>query len=534
MYFGPLPVSETLDAVLAHAVALPGRTLKKGTRLDEALIATLKAAGIAEVVVAKMQEDDVGEDEAALAIARALTGENVRAEKPATGRSNLFSEVAGLLEIDRQVVDAINSIDPAITIATRQPDRAAEPGRMLATIKIIPFAIPRPLLEKAVALARPAIRVAPFRPMRVAAINTQLPSLKYTVIDKTLLVLQERLNQAGAEIIADLRVSHNQAAVQAAFENEVVKGADLTVIFGASAVVDDHDVIPEGLRKAGGEVVHIGIPVDPGNLLLIGSLDGKPVIGAPGCARSPQENGFDWVLERVLAGRQVTSRDIMGFGVGGLLMDIVTRPSPRSGVAVVEDRQSPQIAAIVLAAGRSSRMGGENKLLKAYDGDALVVRAVRAASLSRVVSTVVVTGHMANEVAASVRDFDVVLAHNPAYAEGLSTSLIAGLRAIPEACEAAIILLGDMPKVDEKLIDRLIEAYDPANGELIVVPNFEGKRGNPVLWSRRFFADLMALEGDVGARHLIERHRASVVEVSADEAAALDLDTPEAWANLGA
>src|SRR5262249_57563189 len=107
------------------------------------------------------------------------------------------------------------------------------------------------------------------------------------------------------------------------------EGGKLVLIFGASAIPDRRDVIPAAIEAAGGNVEHFGMPVDPGNLMLIGSAAGRAVLGAPGCARSPKENGFDWILARLLCGLPVRRSDITGMGVGGLLMEIVTRPQPR-------------------------------------------------------------------------------------------------------------------------------------------------------------------------------------------------------------
>jgi molybdenum cofactor cytidylyltransferase len=125
-------------------------------------------------------------------------------------------------------------------------------------------------------------------------------------------------------------VPHDAAALARELADQAGE-AELIVVFGASAIADRRDVIPSAIEAAGGQVEHFGMPVDPGNLLLMGSVAGKPVIGAPGCARSPKENGFDWVLHRILADVPVTRADITALGVGGLLMEIVTRPQPRAG-----------------------------------------------------------------------------------------------------------------------------------------------------------------------------------------------------------
>jgi molybdenum cofactor cytidylyltransferase len=212
-------------------------------------------------------------------------------------------------------------------------------------------------------------------------------------------------------------------------------------------------------------------------------------------------------------------------GVGGLLMEIVTRPQPRESA----EKPGRRLAAIVLAAGRSSRMGGSNKLLAEIGGRPLVRIAVEEALASRARPVIVVTGHQRERVEAALAGLDVVLAHNPAYADGLSTSLKTGIAAAPPSADGAIVCLGDMPQVDARLIDRLLAAFDPAQGALIIVPTTAGKRGNPVVWSRRFFAELAALTGDVGARGLIAAYPEAVAEVAvADAAAFTDIDTPDA------
>jgi molybdenum cofactor cytidylyltransferase len=183
----------------------------------------------------------------------------------------------------------------------------------------------------------------------------------------------------------------------------------------------------------------------------------------------------------------------------------------------------------VLAAGRSTRMGGPNKLLAEIGGRPLVRIVVEQAVASRANPVIVVTGHERAKVEAALAGLRVRFAHNPDYAAGLSTSLKAGLGALPPSVDGAIVCLGDMPQVTAGLIDRLVEAFDPERGALVVVPTIEGKRGNPVVWSRRFFSDLMALDGDVGARHLIATYADVVAEVPVEDAAALtDVDTPDA------
>jgi molybdenum cofactor cytidylyltransferase len=527
--FGALPPREAEGAIAVHSIRKDGFTLKKGTLIGKAEIAALEAAKVSEIVVARLEPGDVSEDTAAAEIATAVAGEGVHVERAFTGRSNLFAENAGVLVVDRAGVDALNDVDPSITFATLDAYAPVVTGKMIATVKIIPFAVSADARDKAVAAARaakPVIRVAPFKVRRVGVISTVLPGLADKVIEKTIRVTTERLSPAGAEIVAEKRVAHETKALAKALDEVLKAGAELVVVFGASAIADTRDVIPAAVEQVGGRIEHFGMPVDPGNLLLVAEANGRPVLGAPGCARSPKENGFDWILMRLLAGLPIKRSDITGLGVGGLLMEIVTRPQPR---AESKPEAGRRIAGLVLAAGRSTRMGGPNKLLEEINGKPLVRIATEHVLASRAKPVTVVTGHQKERVERALAGLPVTFIHNPDFADGLSTSLKTGIAALPAEADGVVVCLGDMPQVSASLVDRLIAAFDPERGALVAIPTIAGKRGNPVLWSRRFFPDLMAVEGDVGARHLIGGYGEAVVEVPVEDAAALtDVDTPEA------
>ena len=529
MKFGAVSPREAEGAVAVHSIRKNGMVLKKGTPIGKTEIAALEAAQVNEIVVARLEPGDVSEDVAAAEIAAAVAGEGVRVDRAFTGRANLFAEHAGVLVVDKEGVDALNDVDPAITFATLAAYAPVVAGKMIATVKIIPFAVSGEARDKAVAAARaakPIIRIAPFNVHKVGIISTLLPGLADKVIEKTLKVTAERIAPAGATIVAEKRVPHETKALAKALDEVLKAGAELVVVFGASAIADRRDVIPAAVEQIGGRIEHFGMPVDPGNLLLVAEANGRPVLGAPGCARSPKENGFDWILMRLLAGLPIKRPDITGLGVGGLLMEIVTRPQPR---AEATHGTGCTVAGLILAAGRSTRMRGPNKLLEEINGKALVRHVAEHVLASRARPVIVVTGHQNERVERALAGLPVTFVHNPDFAEGLSTSLKAGIAAVPADADGAIVCLGDMPQVSAKLIDRLIAALAPERGALVVIPTIEGKRGNPVLWSRRFFPDLAAVEGDVGARHLIGGYAEAVVEVPLEDAAALtDVDTPEA------
>jgi molybdenum cofactor cytidylyltransferase len=530
--FGPIPLGEAKGAVAAHSVRLAKGSIRKGTRLTAEHVKKLGAEGHTAIIAALLEPGDVDENAAASRIATAISGSHMRTEEAFTGRANLYAEEAGILTIDRDLVDAVNRIDPGITFATLPDFAAVERDRMVATVKIIPFALREAIVERAVRIIadadRPILAIAPYRQKSVALIATTLPGLKASVIDKTRRILEARLTPAGAVLAGEERVAHDEGAVAGAIK-KVAGKCDIVLIFGASAITDHDDVIPAAIGLAGGTVTHFGMPVDPGNLLLLGDLDGKPIIGAPGCARSPKENGFDWVLSRLLADLPVNADTLTGMGVGGLLMEIVSRPQPRQpGMA-----DEGPVAAVVLAAGQSRRMGAANKLLATFDGEALVRRTVRAAIASKADPVIVVTGHMADGVTAALAGLAFEITHNPDYADGLATSLHTGLAAVPATASGALVMLADMPGVSGGVIDRLIAAFAPSDGRSIVLPTAAGKRGNPVLWSRAYFPELMALAGDTGARHLLAEHDEAVTSVEIGPAVAVDVDTPEALKAAG-
>ncbi|HYD65256.1 molybdopterin-binding/glycosyltransferase family 2 protein [Azospirillum sp.] len=538
MHFGPIPVEEAEGAILAHSVRKSGLIFKKGRVLSAEDVAALKASDFTTVVVARLGLEDVSEDEAATRIAAAVQGSGVSAAAAFTGRVNLFAEAAGVLTLDAERIDRVNLLDESVTIATLPAFAPVAPGQMVATVKIIPFAAPRAVVgqvERLLSDGGPALAVSAYRPLRAGLIQTRFWGVKEAMLDKTVGVTRDRLAALGGTLEAELRCAHDEGELADTILALRPHGLDLLLIAGASAITDRRDVLPAAIERAGGAVEHFGMPVDPGNLLLLAHLGDTPVLGLPGCARSPKLNGFDWVLQRVAARVPVDRTDIMRMGVGGLLAEIPSRPLPRASVGEppATAPRAPRIAALVLAAGRSTRMGGPNKLLADLDGRALVARTVDAALASRARPVIVVTGHQRDEVAAALAGRPVQFVHNPDFAEGLSTSLRAGLAAVPADADGALVCLGDMPEVSGAVIDRLIAAYNPVEGRAICVPVAGGKRGNPVLWDRGFFADMAAVAGDTGAKHLIGANPDQVAEVPVDDEAVLrDVDTPDAIAAL--
>lgn len=532
MKFGELPVGDALGCILAHGVSAGDVQFKKGRVLSAADIDALSQANVATVMAARLEADDVAEDEAARRIGAAVAGAHTDVSTAMTGRTNLYAAERGLALVDVARVNALNAIHESITLATLAPFEVVEKRQMLATVKVIPFAAPAAAVAKAVGIGD-AVRVAPFRAKRIALISTTLPGMKASLLDKNRAVLEQRVQALGSTVSFETRVAHDEAAVAGALQACLAQEPDLVFVFGAAATTDRRDAVPAGIVAAGGALEHFGMPVDPGNLLLLAKAGVTPVIGLPGCARSPKVNGFDWVLQRLCADVPVTPGDIMAMGVGGLLKEIPTRPQPRD-VGAAKPQRAPKISALVLAAGRSSRMGAQNKLLMPLHGAPMIVRTIDAIAASGVREVVVVLGHDADAVGNALTGREVTFIGNPLFAEGMSTSLKAGLGGIQADADGVLVCLGDMPAVTTQAIDKLIAAFNPTEGRAIIVPTYQGKRGNPVLFARAFVDEMRAAEGDVGARALLSQHTDAVYEVETDAGVLADADTPAAFAALKA
>ncbi|UJW73938.1 NTP transferase domain-containing protein [Rhizobium sp. SL42] len=543
MIFGSIAVDEAEGVILAHSVSIASGKFGKGCRLTVADLDALRSHGVSSVIGCRMEPGDLDEDAAAAKLAAMLERPAMRCSPATTGRVNFYADANGLFVADKSVVDRFNRIDPAITLACLADHADVRAGDLVATIKIIPLAVAGHSVERAcqVLYGHAAFQLKPYVAHSVVLIATTLPSLKPSVMDKTVRVLQQRLVSSGSELMSEARVPHGagavadamQAALAVARSGEQASPA-MIVVFGASAMSDPHDVIPEAIRLAGGTVVQVGLPVDPGNLLVLGYLGTVPVIGAPGCARSPKENGFDWVLNRLLAGEAPTRDEMTGLGVGGLLMEIPSRPLPR--LMATPDRAGDGIAVVILAAGRASRMGdgGQHKLLAEFDGEALVHRVARQAIEAKIGPVHVVVGHRGDEISAALDGLDVTIIDNPHYATGMASSLKAGLeRNDVSAAPGMMVLLADMPNVATGDIRALANAFASVSGTAIVRAVADGQRGNPVILPRSTFEALKAIEGDIGARPVIESAGLPVIDVEIGVAARLDVDTPDAVVAAG-
>lgn len=339
MEFGPVPLDSAEGAVLGHNLVGPDgrRLLRKGKALTGEDLALLRSLGRKVVYAAVLGPGDVDEDTAALRITQAVVDlRGLRLSGPSTGRVNLHATALGLVRVEVEALARLNQCE-GVTLATLANHTPVRAGRMVATTKILPYALDRTVVEQAERLgasAGPVLRVDGLAERRVGLIVSGSHGGREKAVASFETVLRQRIEALGSHLDAvdfvALEEESGAEELAAALRSQLAAGAELVLLAGETAIQDRRDLAPRAVELAGGEVTCFGAPVDPGNLLMLGYVGRVPVVGAPGCARSPKHNIVDLVLPRLLAGDRLERSDIVGLGHGGLLEDVPERPLPRS------------------------------------------------------------------------------------------------------------------------------------------------------------------------------------------------------------
>lgn len=528
MIFGSVDTRNSEGCYLAHSLRTPSGRVGKGTLITATIIEQLIDAGLCEIVVARLEANDVHEDTAAHSIASALCGSGVTVSSARTGRVNLHAEHDGLFLLDATTVQKANTVDPGITVATLPENQWVAKGRMVATVKIIPYAVASTHVERVIAtVAAQPSAVAAASVKSAMLIQTRLPAMKESMLDKTRRVTEDRLVPRRAELREEIRCEHNTNDVCEALRQCLDQQPDWILLIGASAISDVADVIPSAVVRCGGTIDRYGIPVDPGNLMMLAHHGSTHIIGLPGCARSPRYNGLDMIIDRLACEVALSDDWLNGLSVGGLLTEIADRPEPRAA-----ETGKRSVSALLLAAGSSQRAGSTNKLLSPCGEHTMVAQVAHALRESRVGRVLAVTGFEHDRVTEALVETGCDCHYNSRYSSGMASSVVAGVSQLIDS-DALLVCLGDMPQVKAASLNALIHAYEQHDDKLIFVPTYHGERGNPVLFTRAFFDTLLTLQGDIGARRLVKEYPDQVLEVAVDDPGILqDYDTEEELARL--
>ncbi len=339
MKFRPVPLGEAEGKILGHNVTgLNGRrAFRKGRTLTAEDVDVLRDLGKQAIYVAELGEGDVDEDTSANRVAVAVGGDGLDFSGPSTGRVNLRATGLGVLRVDRPRLNRLNGSE-GITLATLPNHSTVRPNQIVATAKVIPFAVPRSAVEEVEGIAGeggPMIRVDLLERRMVGLILTTSDGTRDR-IETQFAPLRERIEALGSELARIDHVNQNEETAERELANTIKAqtsgGMDLIILAGETAIMDREDVAPRAIESVGGSLEVLGAPVDPGNLLMLSYIGELPILGAPGCARSRKINVVDWVLPRLLAGERLTRADIASMGHGGLLDDVPERPMPRSSI----------------------------------------------------------------------------------------------------------------------------------------------------------------------------------------------------------
>ncbi|MGB1182848.1 MAG: NTP transferase domain-containing protein [Candidatus Puniceispirillaceae bacterium] len=549
MKFGERDIEHCLGAVLAHSQKLGTRRIAKGTRLETELIDAFRAQGVDALVCAMPEAGDLDENiaarEIALQLAKKVAATSIEMSEAATGRVNFKAREAGILRYDRQDLLAFNLVHEGVGLSLPVHNQLLKPGQIAATLKIIPYFLHGDIVQTLLkqVQSRPIFTFHPIAPKKGYLIQTRGAALPEKVYEATRAVTRNRLHDLGCGLIDAAVCAHIKDALKDELQAARQAGAELVLICGGSAIADKQDVVPVAIEELGGQINQLGLAVDPGNMLMVAEWQGMPIIGMPGCARSPKLNGFDWVLHLLLAGIELSRRELADLAAGGLLGEIAARPMPRSrAVKAPSIPALPQkMACILLAAGQSRRMGDTNKLLMEIQSKPVIRHAAEALIAAGIGDIYVVTGYQAEAVRDCLAGLDIHFIDNPDYATGQAGSVACGVAHLPDQVSDVLIALGDMPLMQADMLTALYQQHmqKSASGlPQITLPTYTPlqeadtvKRGNPVIWSRAFFSELTVLEGDQGGRQILADYPAHIQHLHWPDARPFaDVDTAAAFA----
>lgn len=348
MKFGPVSLEQAQGKILGHNIAGPDgrRVFRKGKPLTAEDIDKLRQLGRETVYVAALEANDVDEDTAAKRIATAGAGDNLYLSKAITGRANIHADTLGIFRVDEERLMQINLCE-AVTLATLPNHAVVTPRKMVGTLKIIAYGIPEAVVREAEVLSRqlsvsseqaqPVLRVDALPQRKVGLILSGSPSAKEKIVRSFEKALRPRLEMWGSKLeqvgFIPLEDEQGEQELAQLIDDYVNRdGMEMVLLAGETAIMDRYDIAPRAVERAGGRITCFGAPVDPGNLLMLGRYRDVPIVGAPGCSRSPKLNIVDLVIPRLLAGDYLTKLDIVRLGHGGMIEDVAERPLPRKKI----------------------------------------------------------------------------------------------------------------------------------------------------------------------------------------------------------
>jgi len=321
-------LGEAIGMVLGHDVTkvLPGTfkgpIFRRGHIIKKEDIPELLNIGKEHIYVMELDEEEVHEEEAALRIARAISGSGVEFSQPSEGRVNLKAKIPGLLKINTGLLEEINSIGE-ILVVTRHSNTVCTTGMEIVATKIVPLFTTQAKVSEIEQICQKAgklVEVIPIKKRRVGVVITGSEVFKGRIEDKFGAVIKKKAEALGSVINQQTIVPDDVDLIAQAVTETSAKGSEVIVVCGGLSV-DPDDVTVEGVKKSGAEIISYGAPVMPGAMFLLAMLKGIPILGTPGAVIYNPTTIFDLILPRVLAGEKICRGDIVKLGYGGLCLN---------------------------------------------------------------------------------------------------------------------------------------------------------------------------------------------------------------------
>lgn len=321
-----IPVQEAVGTVLCHDITqiIPGEKkgplFRRGHIIEQGDITPLLDVGKAHIYVYDLEDGYIHEDDAALRLAKALAGEGVEFDTvPTEGKVTLRAAHDGLVYINTEALLELNLIQD-VTIGTIHTLQYAEKGRNIAGTRVIPLAVPTTLIDQAEAIAKqygPIVSVKPLRAAKVGVVTTGSEVYTGRIKDGFGPILREKFSKLGSEVLEQVLVSDDLDMTVQAIHYLIDEGADFIALTGGMSV-DPDDQTPSAIKASGAKIISYGAPTYPGAMFLLAYLGDTPIVGLPGCVMYHKASIFELIVPRLLAGEEVTRRDIVSLGHGGL------------------------------------------------------------------------------------------------------------------------------------------------------------------------------------------------------------------------
>jgi molybdopterin biosynthesis enzyme len=319
-----IPVEKAVGLPLAHDITeiVPGEhkgpVFRRGHLIRPEDVSKLLDVGKAHIYVMELEEGELHEEEAALRLAKAAAGENLRLSDPSEGRVNLIAERPGLLKVDSDLLYQFNSLGDLI-MATLPSNRFVKKGEVVAGTRTIPVVVKEKLIKRAEALCKghPLVQILPIPPRRVHLIVTGSEVYSGRIKDGFEPVVQRKVTAMGSQLADKKLATDDPKQIASLIEAAHKAGAEVILVSGGMSV-DPDDKTPEGIRLSGARVESHGFPILPGSMFLMAYLDETPILGLSGCVLHDEFSAFDVLLPRIMAGEKITRADIMAMGHGGL------------------------------------------------------------------------------------------------------------------------------------------------------------------------------------------------------------------------